>query len=532
MGATTSRLIERHIPCPDCPSTDAYCLYDDGHGFCFSCNKYFSNKGDNLTDDNGPEYSFEFLGRRGIAAETFRYFGCPTKIDPSGKPVSVGFHYPNGATKVRLLEHKDFRWLGKPEPGLFGKDKFSAGSNKYVTITEGEYDALSLFQVLRSPVVSVQSSVTGARDATVDRSWLNSFERIYLALDDDAPGRECAREIARLFDFNKIYMVKLGIKKDANAYLQEGLDEELRNVWKNSRKYVPVNVESSVEVFEKILTAPVDWGVPYPFRSLNDKTYGIRKGETVLVTAQEGVGKTEFMHALEYQLLTRTNSNVAAIYLEEPQRRHLQALAGIHLRKPAHLPDSGVTPDEIVTALKEVVPVDDRLFLYSHFGSDEPDTFLDTVRYLVTACQCDFVIVDHLTMVCSGLAGEDERRALDYIATRLEMMVKELNYALLIVSHVNDIGQTRGSRYISKVADIRIDLFRDLLADDPRQRNTTTVTVSKNRYCGRTGVSCSVCFDPLTNTYMENSDGGYINTEGQAPLVPDWPERQREELVI
>jgi twinkle protein len=110
-------------------------------------------------------------------------------------------------------------------------------------------------------------------------------------------------------------------------------------------------------------------------------------------------------------------------------------------------------------------------------------------------------------MVVSGLAGEDERRALDYISTRLEMMVKELNYALLIVSHVNDVGQTRGSRYISKVADIRIDLHRNLLADDSLTRNTTNIYVPKNRYCGRTGLSGSVRFDPLTNTYRELING-------------------------
>jgi len=481
-------------------------LYDDGHGYCFSCKTYNapdgSTKGDILTNGNEFEYSYEFLGRRGIAAETFRYFGCPTKIDSSGKPVSVGFHYPNGATKVRLLDKKEFFWVGKSEPGLFGRDKFTAGSNRYVTITEGEYDALSLFQVLRSPVVSVRSSSTGGLDAAMDRSWLNSFERVYLALDDDTPGRECAREIARLFDYNKVYLVRLGDRKDANAFLQEGLDEELRNIWRNSKKYVPVDVKSSIEEFEKELSKPLEWGIPaYPSRVLNEMTYGIRKGEMVLVTAPEGVGKTEFMHSIEFNILKETNENVAAIFLEEPNQRHLQALAGIQLRKPAHLPDSGVTNAEILTAFKEVVSVDDRLFLYSHFGSDEPDIFLDTVRFLVTACQCGVVIVDHITMVCSGLSGEDERRALDYISTRLEMMVKELNYALLIVSHVNDVGQTRGSRYISKVADVRIDLSRNLLASDPIEKNTTHIVIPKNRYCGRTGLSGDVYFNPMTNTY-------------------------------
>lgn len=537
MEATTSRLTHRHLPCPACPSSDAYCVYEDGHGYCFSCKTYFPNKGDQLTNDiipnDGLEYSYEFLGRRGIAAETFRYYGCPTKINREGKPVSIGFHYPNGSTKVRLLEKKEFFWLGKPEPGLFGKNKFTAGSHKYVTITEGEYDALSLFQVLRSPVVSVRSSASGGRDASVDRSWLNSFERVYLALDDDVPGRECAREIARLFDFNKVYLVRLGDRKDANAFLQEGLDEELRNLWRNSKKYVPENVVSSVDEFEKILTQPLEWGVKaYPSQVLNEKTYGIRKGEMVLVTAPEGVGKTEFMHSIEHKLLKGTNENVAAIYIEEPKQRHLQALAGIELGKPAHLPDSGLTSGEIVAAFKEVVPVDDRLFLYSHFGSDEPDIFLDTIRYLVTACKCSYVIVDHITMVCSGLSGEDERRALDYISTRLEMMVKELNYALLIVSHVNDVGQTRGSRYIGKVADIRIDLSRDLLADNPIERNTTTIVVPKNRYCGRTGVSGSVLFDPLTTRYTEITDVGRYDGEGEEPFIPNRDNGQREELVI
>ena len=34
-------------------------------------------------------------------------------------------------------------------------------------------------------------------------------------------------------------------------------------------------------------------------------------------------------------------------------------------------------------------------------------------------------------MAVSGLGDEDERKALDYISTRLAMMVKELDFALL-----------------------------------------------------------------------------------------------------
>ena len=35
-------------PCPKCPSSNAYKLYDDGHGFCFSCKTYFHSKDNSM----------------------------------------------------------------------------------------------------------------------------------------------------------------------------------------------------------------------------------------------------------------------------------------------------------------------------------------------------------------------------------------------------------------------------------------------------------------------------------------------------
>jgi len=98
-------------------------------------------------------------------------------------------------------------------------------------------------------------------------------------------------------------------------------------------------------------------------------------------------------------------------------------------------------------------------------------------------------------MVVSGLGDEDERKALDYISTRLAMMVKELDFGLLLVSHVNDEGKTRGSRNISKIADCWVHLDRDQQAPTEDQRNTTSLTVRKNRFGARTGPSGKLYFD-------------------------------------
>src|SRR5258706_3899080 len=140
----TSKVIEARLPCPNCTSSDAYHVYDDGHGYCFSCEYYSSPENGQLrkilsNDDN--IYTYEYLPWRKIRKEVLKTFDTKTKIDAEGKPISIGFRYPNGDTKVRLLDHKEFFWIkgGSNEPtGLFGQDKFTPGSHKYVTITEGE----------------------------------------------------------------------------------------------------------------------------------------------------------------------------------------------------------------------------------------------------------------------------------------------------------------------------------------------------------------------------------------------------------
>jgi twinkle protein len=491
-------------------------LYDDGHGYCYSCNYYQNGKG----APNNIDYTYEYLPRRGISKRTHEFYGVLSKIDAEGKPVAVGYPYAGGKWhKVRKLDKKEFYSDGTVEPGLFGKEKFAAGSAKAIVITEGEDDALSLYEVLNIPVCSVQSSSSALRDCTVDRDYITSFQHIYLAFDNDEPGRQALRSVTKLFDYTKTFVLEFSNRKDANDYLRVGEADELRNIYANARKYLPEQIISSLAEFEKILKQPPAQGVPYPFRTLTEMTYGIRPGESVLLTAQEGVGKTELMHTIEHHLLKETDHAIGAIYLEEPKRRHLQALAGLELRRPVHLPDCGVSDSEQFAALQNLVGTDERLYLYSHFGSDDPEVLLDYIRFLVAARNCTFVLFDHVSMAVSGLAGDDERRALDYIATRLEMMVKELNFALIFVSHVNDLGQTRGSRYLSKVADIRIDATRDVLSNDPDERNTVNLVISKNRFSGKTGAAGRLKFDHDTWTFKEESLEWQLNPE-KSLLLP------------
>lgn len=475
-------------------------MYSDGHSFCFSCKKNRGSTIPNVAEVKEPQnFTIEYLGWRGISAETMRFYKSGTKIDHTGKPYSISFVYPGGGVKNRQLEVKNFWSTGSMSaPGLFGQDRFSAGSAKSITITEGELDALSVFQMLGSqyPAVSVRSSSSARKDCQSVFEYLNSFERIYLCLDSDKPGRDAAREVASLFDFNKVFEVKLTLK-DANEYLTQGKEREFKNVWWNSKRYLPEGIVSARSEFRNILQEDTDKpSIPGPFPELDAITMGVRTGEFILVTAPEGIGKTEFIRRFEHCLLSTTDVPIGCIHLEETKSRQLKGLAGIELRCPAHLPTGGVSLDEIDTALAKLTDGrDDRLHIYSHFGSDDPDVLLETIRFLVAVCGCKYVFLDHITMIVTGLETEDERRTLDYLSTKLATMCHDLDFTLFCVSHVNDDGKTRGSRNISKVANLRIDLSRNLVAELEEDRNRTFVTVSKNRYAGKTGPAGVLAFD-------------------------------------
>lgn len=499
-----SKIDQRRLPCPDpeCGSSDAYHLYDDGHGYCFSCRGYFSN---GIKDNR--KFTYEYLSHWNVSADTFRKYKVKTKIDESGQPISVGFMYPNKAIQVRLLGEKKFYTEGDySNAGLFGTDVFPAGCSKTLTITEGAKDALCLHEATRTPVVAVKSTSSAHHDVVSDYAYVNAFEQINLCFDADGPGREALGKVARLFDYNKVRVVRL-LRKDPGEYLDKGERDQLKALWLNAGRYLPDNLVSSLSEFKKILDTPRPLGISYPFKKLNDMTGGIHKARSVLFTAQEGIGKTEFMHALEYHVLKETNDAVGAIYLEETERDHLEAMAGIEATTPIGLPNCGVNSTETYRALQNLVRADDRLHVYRHFGSDDPSLLIDTIRFLVSARGCGYIFLDHVTLACSGLAGEKERVALDHFVTKLEMLLKELEFALLMVSHVNDDGLTRGSRMISKVADVRIDLHRNLQAATEEEKNTLYLNISKNRPPGgKTGPAGSLVFNPNTRRYVEKED--------------------------
>ena len=78
---------------------------------------------------------------------------------------------------------------------------------KFVTLTEGEVDAMSVYQMLGSkyPVVSIKNGVASAlKDVKKSYTWLDKFDNIVINFDNDEVGREAAYKVAIYFNPGKL----------------------------------------------------------------------------------------------------------------------------------------------------------------------------------------------------------------------------------------------------------------------------------------------------------------------------------------
>ncbi len=498
-----------HKRCPCGKSSDGWKEYKDG-GYCFVCGKKEFTKDDSdtkvLERDVGPkyEYNLQNLEFRGITKDTLRRYRAYVRVDKDGNPRQVEIPYGK-AINLRKWNNESpgpkYKFEGEGDHILGGSDIFPKGSAKAVTVCEGGLDGFSAFQLLGSqyPVVYVRSASSAKKECQSAHEYLNSFERIYISFDNDEAGHKATEEVCKLFDINKVFNVKIDNFNDVNEMLQAGAGDKYVKMWWNAKRFVPDGFLSSYDEIAKVLEErPPEPLATYPWPSVQKATYGIFPAQFILVKAQTKIGKTEFISHIEDHILQTTDLNIGIIHIEDTKDRVIKRFATYELGRPVHLPDSFATNEEVLDAYIKRTKRDNRVHIYSHFGSKDPAIIVDAIRYLIAVAGCRIVFLDHVSMVVSGLADEDERKVLDALGTNLATLANDLDAVIFGVSHVNDAGRTRSSRIMEQVAHVILNLERDKTADDLIERNTTKVTIEGNRLGSITGRMADLVFDPKT----------------------------------
>lgn len=519
----------KHILCESCGGS-SNALYDDGSTYCFKlgCGKVTTSeqevkpnkRGKRMSDNKGLFYEgdFEPLTKRGIDQASAKFYGV--RVTDKGSYVYPMYNKSGEivSSKIRVGGEKDFRITGDFQNALlFGQQLFGTGG-KILTITEGQDDAIAAYKMGGGfPAVSVHSASTAVKDIKNNLDFVESYEKVKIAFDNDEPGRKAAKEVAELLSPGKAEIVTFTKYKDANDYL---LNKDIKgyttDFW-NSKTFSNIGVVKLSEGWEqfktrlntKVIEIPDYWGEAK--RMLRG---GFACGEITTITADTSVGKTtQLVNLFKGILELDPTRNITALMLEttvgELVSFTLMMELGIDL-------DIGVdtTEQEIEEAFKLFSSIEwtRRLHIIDHIGTfTSTDAIIQKLRNTVMSTSSDLVLIDPLQQAIPDSEHQTVRSFLD----SLLKVAQQLNIAVVQTSHIKNRARKSaydiieddafGSSAIKQVTWTHILLARDKMAAGDL-KNMTKVMIPKCRRTGQTGDAGWMKFVPELRGFVQSED--------------------------
>ena len=273
-----STIVKRHQPCDDCGSSDALAVYDDGHTYCFSCEKHTPPpRGQKMeaqivnfdrTTSTGIgdvlNYRSYPITSRGIGQDVVDHFGVKMEVNEDGIPAAHYYPYTKSgvvaAYKKRELP-KNFSTVGDFKGiELFGQAQASGG--KYLVITEGELDCLVVAQAMKEQynqyysVVSIPSA-SHTKVILENREFVKQYKEVVLMFDQDEAGKKAAEQAAKIIGYGTTKVAKYSVKDPCELYAEGGKSAVLNAIW-NAQTYNPAGILTGEALWEQFIKRETD----------------------------------------------------------------------------------------------------------------------------------------------------------------------------------------------------------------------------------------------------------------------------------
>jgi len=512
-----------------CESSDAVEIYKHENGkidgFCYSCSRPYNSKQVeeyyDLENGNSEEStnkvvdfteieSLEIRGwkDRGITKSICELYGVRSEMNGM---TPIKRHYPvtddgeRTAYKTRVCETKDFYVTGKNKKhsDLFGQSLFPAGG-KYLVITGGEEDALSVAQVLTNkqygttPVVSPTVGESGALEQIqANYEYVASFEKVILMFDNDKVGHKANEDVAKILKPGQAYIAKLS-RKDPNEYLKNGEADALKTTFFKAERYSPIDIVTLGQMWDEFENQKDVELVPFP-EEFGEINYmfggGMGLGEITTIGALTSIGKSSVINRIVHNTIVNTKYRTGILYLESTPADIVSAMLSIHLQKNLALQNRKTLDyKKLYKEFQELVHDDRRLIAVNHQGAfTSSDELFDKVEWMVNAMDTKVVVIDPL----QAAVPSNENSVLDEFMDKLLKLAVRRKVALIQVAHAKKPDtkdphaiteyDIKGTSAINQITFNTVLLSRDKTHPDPHTRNCTRIQVPKCRRTGMTG---------------------------------------------
>lgn len=487
-----------------------------------------------ITDEENQEIksntSTKAKGFRGIRDEIYQMFGVRHSFDETTGEVTEQY-YPVtqdgqlSGYKIREVP-KNFRSKGRTgaDCELFMQFKFNRGG-KYILITEGEVDSLSAYQMLHdynkgrgsdfeTAVVSPTTGAQSKKQIAGQYKFLDQFDQIILCYDNDKAGKEAAEEIVKYLPKGKVKIMQMRYK-DANDYLEAQKQKEFIQDFYNAKAYVPAGVVGSSQLYDRLLDAVNVKKIPLPpfMRKLDDMIGSIELGTIGVLAAGTGAAKTTFTNEMVYYWLFNSPYKVGIVSLELTCGQYAQALLSRHIEnKINNIKDPEeklkfLGQDKVKEKAEELFKTAEGLdrFMVIDERDGSVEVLQDKIEEMIISCDCKVIISDPISDIFDSLTIEQQAQFMKW----QKSLVKNYNVTFINIAHIRKGSSNKesastgsfvpeeaiiGSSTLIKSASWVVMLQRDKYAEDDVVRNTTHITLSKNRSQGVTGKAGSIYY--------------------------------------
>ena len=511
---------------------------------------YYTKMAEKETIAEVSKLPFADYPERGIRKETYEKFGVRMALSTTDRSVeAIYFPYYNQDGKLTGYKKRDltldkydaghFTVVGKVgvQNKLFGQHVAETikRAKKKLFIVEGEYDCLSSYQAcvdtlagtkyegLEPFVVGLSCGTGNAKAAvSVNLDHVESYETVVLGFDADEAtpeeaakkikkGKEATEDVGLLITKSQVMVAEYKDFHDPNDYVKAGKFKELANALSfATKKFTADKVVTAESISFEELVKPRTPGVNIPqFPKLMEMTGGCRKRELWVACGPSGVGKSFVCSTIAAELRL-AGHRVGMIFLEEELKETILRMVAhkckVNYNKMKFDPTKYASTDELQEAFKWVKEDDGFVFL-DHFGSMMLEHLMNKIKYLMSVFDVDFIILDHLSMLVSGIATTDERKMLDMVMTELAAFVASHDIGIIAVSHLNrgvaeefkapkgkedepffinvKKESLRGSSSLEQLSWVILGLEPEIMPD--RSRGCLRLTVLKNRPWGQIG---------------------------------------------
>ena len=536
-----------------CSSRDGLQVFaqEDGtfNGYCYSCGAFVPDPYQDKPEGYKPTfvtktkeqiqqeleeidgYRVVDLADRKLRASTLEYFGVKVGVSEQDGETPTLHYYPYTANssvvgyKVRLVSPKRLWSVGNQrDVDLFGWEQAKKTGGKKLFITEGEIDAMSLFQIMKDKNKGTQyadsnpavvSLAHGAAAAMRDlarsvKDIREFFKEIVLVFDQDDAGRAAATAVMRVIPDALVTTLPF---KDVNEGLQKGHGNQVyASVVFNAKKPKNTRFVNANDLHESS-KEPAQYGVSWPWKHITEATRGIRLGETIYIGAGQKQGKSEVVNTLTAHFIKEHGWKVFLVKPEESNKKTYKLVAGKLTGKFFHDPNKpfdGEAYDQAGEVMR------DHLFmldLYQHVGWE---TLKADIREAAME-GCKAIIIDPITNLTNGMDAASANVKLQEIAQELSAMALDLNVVIFIFCHLRnpDSGppherggevlssQFAGSRAMARSCNLMLGLEGNR---DPNlsaeERNVRTLVLLEDREFGQVG-RFGLYWDSATGLFNE-----------------------------